>query len=342
MQPQINAIKQLFETNSAIAESIDQCIIKWAGESASWEQAATFKTAEEFNSETNPDAIDPVFKELWRSRVDLNDARINAEEVDLDSFLTHIAVGNSFNLVKANITLQKEIEERDKELNHSNKLVQDLRLQTELLKAQVNGLEAALELANNKAIAPNLEAFQEAVNNAVNPLLIEKLAERDRELERVNGLYKLLEAGHRIERNFAKTVRDKLDLDEWNTDEDVFEAIAKLREHHSGFVQSIKDALKGYRFVEEAEILDAITRLTKDYISMVDDLKKANEQNRQIQELQIFLKKYREQFDDLKLNFWITLKAINMDLNGLKGDRKPDEVKEVDGVMTRFRNYDKK
>ena len=29
-----------------------------------------------------------------------------------------------------------------------------------------------------------------------------------------------------------------------------------------------------------------------------------------------------------------------MNLNALKGERKPDEIREVNGVMTTFRNYD--
>jgi uncharacterized coiled-coil protein SlyX len=86
MQTQIQAIKQILETNNAIAESIDQCIIEWAGESASWEQAATFETAEEFNPETKPEDFDPVFKVLWRSRIDLNDAKHHAKLADLDDF----------------------------------------------------------------------------------------------------------------------------------------------------------------------------------------------------------------------------------------------------------------
>lgn len=403
MQPQIQAIKQLLEANNATASQIEKILVQSLGDRASWENASLIQFDDLSDAGELSSLEKLLFSVVWRSRVDLNDARINAEEVDLDSFLTHIALGNSFNLVEANITLQKEIEERDKELNHSNKLVQDLRLQTELLKSQIKGLEAALETANekaNKAIALNLDAFQEAVNAATNPLLIEKLAEHDRELERVNGPYKLLEAGHRIERNFAKTVRDKLDLDEWNSDDDVFEAIANLknkadaqsnetylksfstddtpfgavianaaavrqlkavadnlgieqgfsadkiieaiatlRNRHDEFVQSIKDSLKGYRFFEEADILGTITGLTQGYISMVDDLKKANEQNCQIQELQISVKRHHEQFEDLKSYFALTLKAINMSLNGLKGDRKPDEVKEVNGVMMRFQNY---
>jgi predicted RNase H-like nuclease (RuvC/YqgF family) len=64
------------------------------------------------------------------------------------------------------------------------------------------------------------------------------------------------------------------------------------------------------------------------------------ERNRQIEELQITTKNHREQFDNLKAHFEVTLKAIAMNLNALKGARKPDETKDVDGVMVTFRNYD--
>jgi predicted nucleic acid-binding Zn-ribbon protein len=65
-----------------------------------------------------------------------------------------------------------------------------------------------------------------------------------------------------------------------------------------------------------------------------------SERNTQIEELQITAKNHREQFNSLKSHFEVTLKAIAMNLNALKGVRKPDETKEVDGVMVTFRNYD--
>ena len=64
------------------------------------------------------------------------------------------------------------------------------------------------------------------------------------------------------------------------------------------------------------------------------------ERDRQIQELQITVKNHHEQFDALKSHFEVLLKAIAMNLNALKGERKPDETKEVNGVMVTFRNYD--
>jgi hypothetical protein len=64
------------------------------------------------------------------------------------------------------------------------------------------------------------------------------------------------------------------------------------------------------------------------------------ERNRQIEELQINIKNHREQFENLKSHFAVTLKAIAMNLNALKGERKPDETREVNGVMVTYRNYD--
>lgn len=159
MQPQINAIKQLLDTNNAIAELIDQCIVKWAGESASWEQAATFKTAEEFNPETKPEDLDPVFKLLWRSRIDLNDARINAEEVDLDEFLASLLEEQK--QVKASLSgylkSDEVIAERDRLIEHQREIIDGLRLDVKeksrdisLLKTTIKGFEIALCLPSVK------------------------------------------------------------------------------------------------------------------------------------------------------------------------------------------------
>lgn len=300
MQPQINAIKQLLDTNNAIAELIDQCIVKWAGESASWEQAATFKTAEEFNPETKPEDLDPVFKLLWRSRIDLNDARINAEEVDLDEFLASLLEEQK--QVKASLSgylkSDEVIAERDRLIEHQREIIDGLRLDVKeksrdisLLKTTIKGFEAALELANSKAIAPNLDAFKIAVDEAVNPALLAKIEECD--LIEVNGV--------KIDGQLAL-----LDL-------------IKIRDRE---IEVLRDDIKG---------LIESSRLSNNVIA---------ERDSQIQELQITVKNHREQFDNLKSHFEILLKAIAMNLNALKGARKPDETKEVNGVMTTFRNYD--
>ena len=135
------------------------------------------------------------------------------------------------------------------------------------MQPQINARINA-EIANSKAIAPNLDAFKSAVDEAVNPKLLEKIDERDREIE-------------------------------------------VLRDDIKGLIES--------------------SRLSNNVIS---------ERNTQIEELQITLKNHREQFDNLKSHFEVTLKAIAMNLNALKGARRPDETKEVYGVMVTFRNYD--
>lgn len=71
-----------------------------------------------------------------------------------------------------------------------------------------------------------------------------------------------------------------------------------------------------------------------------DDTPKVDDRDRQREELQISLRNHHEQFADLKASTEVVYKAITMMLESLKGDRKPDEVKAVDGVMVTFRNYD--
>ena len=167
------------------------------------------------------------------------------------------------------------IAERDRLIEHQREIIDGLRLDVKeksrdisLLKNTIKCFEAALEFANSKAIAPNLDAFKSAVDEAVNPKLLEKIDERDRDIE--------------IFKNDVKDLCDRL-------------------------------------------------RTSANQIS---------ERNTQIEELQITLKNHREQFDNLKSHFEVTLKAIAMNLNALKGARKPDETKEVYGVMVTFRNYD--
>lgn len=68
-------------------------------------------------------------------------------------------------------------------------------------------------------------------------------------------------------------------------------------------------------------------------------LEKIAERDRKIQELEITVKNHREQFDQLNSHFVVTLKAIAMNLNALKGERKGDREEEVDGVKIRYRSY---
>lgn len=324
MESQINAIKQLLEINNITASQIEGILVKALGDRGSWEDSSTCNELADLEYEFGKDEAEIsleirwILQLLWRSRIDLNDARINAEEVDLEEFLANYKKPNFLDFLAGDEPVEITPATH---IPRAHEIIADRDREISLLKAQVKGLEAALEPTNSKAIAPNLGAFQEAVNAVVNPALIEKIAERDRELERVNGLCKILKAGHEIECDFAKTVRDKLDLDEWNSNDDVFEAIAKLK----------------------ADLETAKLNTPKSYVDQGSflELKKLSEdQARQIHEFEISIKKHHDQFDSLKSLFDVTLRVINMSLNGLKGDRKPDEVKEVDGVMVKFRNYD--
>lgn len=282
MQPQINAIKQLLETNNTIASQLEEILIKALGQQAAWENCSTMSELTELeerfdDQEEIPNEFRWIWQLLWRSRVDLNDARINAQEVDLEEFLakydgaTQVAEAR----LKTALYTERRLEERDRAITRMETEIDSLRMDVKerdqrvsSLKSQVADLETALELANRKAIAPNLDAFQEAVDKAVNPVLLEKIAERDRDIEILKG--------------------------------DVKDLCERLR----GSANQI------------------------------------SERDRQIQELEITVKNHREQFEDLKSHFQVTLKAINMTLNGLKGARKPDHVEEVDGVNIVYRRYD--
>jgi hypothetical protein len=398
MQPQIEAIKQLLKTNNAIAESIDQCIVKWAGESASWEQAATFKTAEEFAHEDNRDGLDPIFKVLWRSRIDLNDVKINAEEVDLEGFLSEALFKDTtedlINEKAHNENLIKELQlavsddnksqtiqslqtqvkgyqalcegyletqqERDLTISRMEAEIDSLRMDVKerdqrvsLLKTQIKGFEAALELANSKAIAPNLGAFKGAADEAVNPELLEKIAERDRTiLELELALKSSVDTQIAKDPEKFKNIADDIMLTK------LAERTVKIEERDReinwlesalAFLGRVADdtglIVSGNGCTEleldlarkENRVFVDSSRNAREYVFM--ELKK-DDRDRQIEELQINAKNHREQFDNLKSHFEVLLKAIAINLNALKGARKPDETKEVNGVMTTFRNYD--
>ncbi len=509
MQPQINAIKQLLETNNAIASQIEEILIKALGQQAAWENCSTMSELTELedrfdDQEEIPNEFRWIWELLWRSRVDLNDARINAEEVDLEAFLACLLEEQKQSKVSLSSCLKSDevIAERDREI--------------ERLKLRIDELEWINEPS---PIASNLEALENVVDKAVNPRLLQKIEERDRQikqleeqneaiakqlvaaerrvvyltesnsadlahikkansaleflrrvydeggaivpsrfcssleiilakndgrffadkhaeydedaiceyvlrteklrslsdlsLQRVRDLsliqgvtpeeylsLEIPESDRYVEINGVKIntelafrdlikLRDReienlklaLDAAKKPTDDLQMECdqlrrdlrerdrqiedlqselalqkahaecfakssienirdVAEITNHHNEFVQSLKDALRGYRLVEEPDILDTIAHITTDYIAMVDELKKTNEIDRQIQELEITNKNNREQFDNLKTRFEVLLRAINMNLNALKGERKPDRVETVDGVEIRYRRYD--
>ena len=91
MQSQINAIAQLLKANNATASLIEEILTQVLSTDASWENTST---VEELPNSLNqhdlytPDEIESVMRKLWRSRIDLNDARHHAELVDLEDLLS--------------------------------------------------------------------------------------------------------------------------------------------------------------------------------------------------------------------------------------------------------------
>jgi hypothetical protein len=228
MQEQIQSVKQLLEINNITASQINDIFIKALGDRALWEQCSTLNELAcledpELRSPIEvPEDIRWILELLWRSRIDLNDARINAEEVDLEEFLakydgtTQVAESR----LKTALYIEKQLEERDREIAQLNE-------GCEVLVTTSNDLNRKSELA--------IEHLKKVV------------ADRDR---------------------------------------------------------------------------------------LVSD------RDTKIQELEITAKDHREKFDALKSHFEVTLKAIAMNLNGLKGERKPDHVETVDGVQVSYRKYD--
>ena len=177
MQEQINAtIKQLLKTNNITASQIEEILVKALGQQAAWEncwdlnELSCLEDLSYIGQEEIPLQTRWIFELLWRSRIDLHISRITAEEVDLEESLskydgaTQVAEAR----LKTALYIEKQLEERDREIS--------------LLKTQIKGFEAALELA----IAPNLDAFKSAVDAAVNPVLLEKIEERDLTISKLN------------------------------------------------------------------------------------------------------------------------------------------------------------
>lgn len=229
MQNQINAIKQLLETNNAIASQIEEILVQSLGDLVSWENASTFKELSDFDDYLSRgvggeriqlNSVKWDFGILWRSRIDLNDARINAEEVDLDEFLASLLEEQKQAKASLSGYLKSDevIAERDRLIEHQREIIDGLRLDVKeksrdisLLKTTIKGFEAALELANSKAIAPNLDAFKIAVDEVVKPALLAKIDGqlalldlikiRDREIEVLRDDIKGLIESSRLSNN---------------------------------------------------------------------------------------------------------------------------------------------
>ena len=234
MQSQINAIKQLLETNNITAGQIEEILVKALGDRASWEDSSTCNELADIEDKFGKDEAEIpleirwILELLWRSRIDLNNAKLNAEEVDLENFLSKsdgtAQVAES--RLKQVLSLEKQLETRDQQLEDRDQQLEDRDRMITRMDTEINSLRIDVK-------------------------------DRDREIALL-----------------------KADL---------------------------------YGFTENRKL--------------------ENNKDRQVQELQITAENHRDLFNDLKSHFRVTLKAIAMNLNGLKGERKPDHVETVDGVQ---------
>ena len=149
MQEQINAIKQLLDTNNAISSRIEGILVQVLGDRASWENASTM---EEFTVSDSTiidvkDFTEKVLGLFWRSRIDLNDAKHQAELVNLEEFATSKGDFNE----SLHLNLLKQIHERDREIKslQTNKArFHELESLLEARNAEIETLKLALDAAN--------------------------------------------------------------------------------------------------------------------------------------------------------------------------------------------------
>ena len=149
MQEQINAIKQLLDTNNAISSRIEGILVQVLGDRASWENASTM---EEFTVSDSTiidvkDFTEKVLGLFWRSRIDLNDAKHQAELVNLEEFATSKGDFNE----SLHLNLLKQIHERDREiksLQTNTARFHELESLLEARNAEIETLKLALDAAN--------------------------------------------------------------------------------------------------------------------------------------------------------------------------------------------------
>ena len=236
MQPQINAIKQLLETNNAIALVIESVLIEVIGDRASWENSSLIqelRDAVNWDDIESKDVSIPVLQQLWRSRIALNDARINAEEVDLEEFLASL------------IEEQKQVK-----ASLSDFLSSDEPIEVTPATTRITGGDP--KIANSKAIVTNLdEPYPDA--SAFNPTAeykqsywLEKIEERDREIENL-----------RLALDITKKPTDDLQMELDRLRRDLRDR-DKIRVF---FLKDLGKVLSLGDFDEEAGVLDAIANL---------------------------------------------------------------------------------
>ncbi len=142
MQEQIQAIKQLLETNNWVVSTIEAILIDSIGEKASWENSSQIQELQDGTSwvEIHPHTVISMLKKLWRSRIHLNTARANAELVELDQFLTEAALN-----ALAKTRLESLVEARNGELES---LKADKVVSSANCDRIVKQLEAELDIRN--------------------------------------------------------------------------------------------------------------------------------------------------------------------------------------------------
>lgn len=167
MQEQINAIKQLLETNNITESQIDGILIKALGRQASWESCSTMSELADFEDQFCEEEISNeirwIMELLWRSRIDLNDAKHHAEIVGLDELLAKKALTEIALTAFAKSRLEALLEARNAEIKNlklaldaAKKPTDDLQLECDQLRRdlrerdrKIHDLEVSLIFCNN-------------------------------------------------------------------------------------------------------------------------------------------------------------------------------------------------
>ncbi len=317
MQERIEAIKQLLDTNIAIASVIEFILIDSIGEKASWQNSSHIQELRDESSsvEIHPQTVISMLQKLWRSRIHLNNARANAENINLDDFLAEACLDGM--------------------------AIQRLESLIEARNAEIGNLKLALDAAKKPTDDLLMECDQ----------LRRDFRERDREVERLKADINAILVSHHANPLDRIQEQNAIEPDLVPLANELRAALDLVKERDRVIdAQNVEiNRLKGWLKKREDQLQEIHKKKPSEALEIkIDDLTAClnvshdtiADRNRQIEELQINVKNHREQFESLKLHFEITLKAIAMNLNALKGARKPDETKEVNGVMTTFRNYD--
>lgn len=363
MQEQINAIKQLIEINNMTESQIDGILIKALGQQASWENCSAICELSDFEDQFCEEEISNeirwIMELLWRSRIDLNDAKHHAEIAGLDELLakkdfTEIAL-TAFAKSRLEALLETrnaEIENLKLALDAAKKPADDLQMECDQLRRDLRERDRVISVLDTEVDSLRLDVKErdQHVSLLKNQIMgfrsnlkadcadiIQQCKEDDIKDHRIEDLERDLTEARKIiienaEYSEQKIAKRDRQIEELQTEINRLKSWLKKREDQLQVLWA-NDGKKS----KTADPKPNVNDLT---VSLKFSNNVILERNRQIEELQITLKNHREQFDDLTSHFEVTLKAIAMNLDGLKGARKPDETREVNGVMTTFRNYD--